>query len=65
MSIYDNVKKACKENNISVTELEESLGFSRSSIYKWSKHTPNVEKLKAVANKLDKPMEYFLEEKVL
>lgn len=63
MSIYDNVKKACKEKKISVAELEESLGFPRSSIYKWNRHTPNAEKLKAVAERLEKPMEYFLEEK--
>lgn len=36
MSIYENVKSACKESGISVLELEEKLGFARSSIYKWN-----------------------------
>lgn len=62
MSIYENVKKACRENAISISELEDTLGFARSSIYKWDKHKPSAEKLKAVAKKLNKPMEYFLDE---
>lgn len=60
MAIYANIKTACKETGISVSELEDSLGFARSSIYKWDKHMPSAEKLKAVANRLNKPMEYFL-----
>ena len=61
MSIYDNVKSACKENGISVLELETKLGFARSSIYKWNKNTPGIDKVKAVAEELKKPIEYFLE----
>lgn len=63
MQIYDNVKDACKENGVTISELEEELGFSRGSIYKWNKHLPNVEKLKSVSKKLGKPMEYFLKDK--
>lgn len=63
MAIYDNVKEACKEQGITVSELEEKLNFARSSIYKWNKHLPSVEKLRAVAEYLDRPMEYFLENK--
>lgn len=61
MSIYENVKAACKEKGISIMELEEALGFARSSIYKWNTNTPGVDKVKAVAEKLEKPIEYFLE----
>lgn len=61
MSIYENVKLACKENGISISELEERLGFARSSIYKWNTSTPGVNKVKSVADYLKKPIEYFLE----
>lgn len=61
MAIYDNVKEVCKEQGITVSELEEKLNFARSSIYKWNRHLPSVEKLRAVAEYLDRPMEYFLE----
>ena len=62
MSIYENVKKACEENGTSVTNLEEKLGFSRSSIFKWNKNRPSVDKVKAVADEPHKSIEYFLEE---
>ena len=61
MSIYDNIKTACKEKGITISALEEELEFTRGSIYKWSKHSPSVDKLRAVSKKLDKPIEYFLE----
>ena len=60
MGIYDKVKAACKERGITVNSLEEALGFPRSSIYKWNSHNPSVDKLMAVAKKLQKPIEYFL-----
>ena len=63
MQIYDKVKAACKEKRVAISELEEELGFPRGSTYKWNKHLPSVEKLKSVSKKLEKPMEYFLEEK--
>lgn len=62
MAIYEKVKKACLEKGISVLRLEEQLGFPRSSICKWDKNIPAVNRVKAVANALNKPMEYFLEE---
>lgn len=61
MAIYDKVKMACKEKGVSVSSLEDRLGFARGSIYKWNKNTPGVDKVKSVASELKKPIEYFLE----
>ena len=61
LPIYDNIKTACKEKGITISALEEELEFTRGSVYKWSKHCPSVDKLRAVSKKLDKPIEYFLE----
>lgn len=60
MSIYANVKMACREVGISVHALEKELNFPRSSICKWDKNTPGIDKVKAVAEELNKPIEYFL-----
>ena len=60
MTIYNNIKTACKEKGITINALEEELNFARSSIYKWDTHKPSVDKLNLVAKKLDKPIEYFL-----
>lgn len=61
MSIYQNVKKACSDNGITITYLESKLGFPRSSVCKWDTNTPGVDKVQAVAKELNKPIEYFLE----
>lgn len=61
---YKRYKRTGKaKNGVTISELEEELGFPRGSIYKWNKHLPNVKKLKSVSQKLGKPMEYFLVEK--
>lgn len=61
MSIYQNVKTACLEFNITVSALEKELNFPRSSICKWDKNTPGIDKVKAVAGYFGVPIEYFLE----
>lgn len=58
--MYKNVKAACADAGISVNALEKKLNFPRSSICKWDKNTPGIDKVKAVADELKKPIEYFL-----
>lgn len=60
MEIYKKVQEACKEANISVMELERQLGFSRGSIFKWDTNVPSVERVKLVADKLNKPIDFFI-----
>lgn len=62
MSIYEKVKSACSDEGISVYALEAELNFPRSSICKWDKSIPGVNKISAVAKRLHKPIEYFLED---
>lgn len=57
MSIYKNIKNVCLEKGISVHALEVMLEFPRSSICKWDKNTPGVDKVKAVAEALGKRVE--------
>ncbi len=48
--ITENIERLCKDKEISVSGLEKLLGFGNSTISKWSKSSPTVEKLKAVSN---------------
>lgn len=48
--MYSKIKMLCKKNNISVTELERTLEFSRGSICKWDANIPSITKVKAVAD---------------
>ena len=60
MEIYKKVQEACKEAGVSVMELERQLGFSGGSIFKWDTNIPSVERVKLVADKLNKPIDFFI-----
>lgn len=47
---YQRILELCKENDISVAELERRLKFGSSSIRKWITMNPSADKLKAVAD---------------
>ena len=48
--IVKNVEVLCKNRGITVSALERQLGFGNSTIAKWAKCSPTVEKLSAVAS---------------
>lgn len=59
--IYEKVKELCEKKNVSIYRVEKDLGFSASSIVKWKNGVPAADKLKAVADYFNVPIEYFLE----
>lgn len=61
MLLYDNIKKICENQGISISELEKNLGFSRSYICKWNENEPGVRKVQKVADFLGVPIEELLE----
>lgn len=61
MLLYDNVKKICESQGISVSELERRLGFPRSYVCKWNENEPGIRKVQKVANFLGVPIEELLE----
>ena len=52
MTIYENIKDACANKGISISQLERDLGLERSNVYKWKDVDPGARKLKAVAEYL-------------
>lgn len=48
--MYSKIKELCKRNNISISELESELEFSRGSLCKWNVNVPSITKVKAVAD---------------
>lgn len=57
--MFERIKELCKEKGITVAQLEENLGWSRS-IYKWDTNTPSVTKVKAVADYFGVTVDYLL-----
>lgn len=60
MGLYDNIKIVCKNKGISINRLEKELEFPRSSISKFNKNKPSIEKLQKIANYLDVAVDYIL-----
>lgn len=60
--IFDNVRHLCREKGISITKLEDDLGFARSSVCKWNKNEPGIRKVQKVAEYLGVPIEELLRE---
>lgn len=59
--IYTRIKEMCEKKRISIYRLEKDLNFPASTIAKWKKSSPTVEKIKKVADYFGVSIEYFLE----
>lgn len=52
MGLYEQVKEIAKSKGYSINRLEKELGFARSSISKFNKNVPSMEKVKQIADLL-------------
>lgn len=59
--LFDAIKILCKERNISISTVEQDLGFSNRSLYHWYKNRPSIDKVKAVADYFEVTVDYLLE----
>lgn len=59
MDIYEKIQYLCKENKISVRQLERELQFGNNTIGKWKTSKPSIDKLQLVANYFNKPIDLF------
>ena len=62
--IYNNIKKMCDRNNISIHTLEKQIGLGNGSIKRWEKHIPNVLSVNLVAKYFKVPIEKIIGEPV-
>ena len=61
MTTYDRINELCKERGISITALEEELGFGRGSIGKLKKGTTmSSARLQKIADRLETTTDYLL-----
>ena len=52
MGLYENIRDIAKTKGFSINRLEQELGFARSSINKFNKNTPSIEKLQQISELL-------------
>ncbi|ANY14223.1 transcriptional regulator [Latilactobacillus curvatus] len=58
--MYSKIKMLAKEQGVSINKMEKDLEFGSSTISKWSKSIPSVDKLKKVADYLDVTIDELL-----
>lgn len=58
--LFEKVKQLCKQNGITITELERILSFGNGTIHNWDKVNPSVEKVRLVAEHFSIGIDYLL-----
>lgn len=53
MGLYEQIKEVAKIKGYSINKLEKELGFARSSISKFNKNVPSMEKVQKIADFLN------------
>ncbi|AVK82425.1 transcriptional regulator [Lysinibacillus sp. B2A1] len=60
MSLVEKIKMLCKEQKISIAELERKTGISNGQIRKWDVSTPGTDKVTLIADFFDVSLDYLL-----
>lgn len=60
MGIYERIKEASAEKGYSINRLEKELCLPRSSISKYNRNTPSIDKIKKIADFLDVSVDRLL-----
>ena len=60
--LFERIKALCERDGISVTKLEQTLGFSSNSIGKWGKSgvSPSSDKIAKIATYFEVSADYLL-----
>lgn len=64
VKMYEKIVELCSKKGITVTSLERELNFGRSTIQKWKKSSPTVDKLVKVANYFNVSIDYFFNDNI-
>lgn len=60
MNLRDRIRELANAKGMSLPKLESELGFGNSTIVKWDKSTPNVNKLIKVADYFGVSLDYLM-----
>lgn len=58
--MYKKIAELCASKGITVSKLEEILGFGKATISKWKESSPSVRNLKLVADYFHVSVDYLL-----
>jgi len=58
--MYERIKKLCRENGMTIPELEERAGISSGAISHWRSSSPKAQNVLSVAQVLECSVDYLL-----
>ena len=58
---FDRIKELCQKRGISLSKLEEALGYSRNTIYSMKTKKPNAERISEIADYFHVSTDYLLD----
>lgn len=58
--MFERIKELCRKRGISVNNLENSLGYSKNTLYRLKTQNPGADKLKDIADYFDVSVDYLL-----
>ena len=59
-SLFEKIKELCQKRGISINSLEETLGYSRNTLYKLKSQKPNAERISEIADYFNVSTDYLL-----
>ena len=59
-SLFEKIKELCQNRGISINSLEETLVYSRNTIYSMKNKKPNAERLQEIADYFNVSTDYLL-----
>lgn len=63
--INNSIRELCKQNGITLTELERNLGFGNGTIHKWDSVYPSINKVIKVAEYFNVGVETLINNKAI
>ena len=60
MTLVQRIRKLCKQQGISLFELEDKTGIKHGNIYRWDISVPSVDKVGCVAKCLNTTVDYLI-----
>lgn len=60
--IYNNIKKLCMENNMSISQVEKEAGLGNGTISGWKESMPRLDNIQSVAKVLHTTVDALVSE---
>lgn len=60
--MLDRIKELCRRKGVTITQLEQELGFSNKALYRWDEQMPSIDRVKKVADYFGVTIDYLVNE---